>query len=95
MYINFKKLLTPFDFRMATPMTKVIYPIVNLQINLTDFKDQDPVAFGANVVKSSKKYLEIRYSLLPYLYTLFWLTSINGGNTVARPLFFEYETLLF
>ncbi|XP_060837203.1 lysosomal alpha-glucosidase-like [Rhopalosiphum padi] len=51
--------------------------------------DQDPVALGPLVIESAKKALLIRYSLLPYLYSLFWKAHIYG-ETVARPLFFEY-----
>lgn len=51
--------------------------------------DQDPVAFGQEVIDSSRTALQIRYSLLPYLYTLFWKAHTNG-DTVARPLFFEF-----
>lgn len=46
------------------------------------------MALGELVVKSSKKALKIRYSLLSYLYTLFW-EAHSMGTTVARPLFFE------
>uniref|UniRef100_T1JGU6 P-type domain-containing protein n=1 Tax=Strigamia maritima TaxID=126957 RepID=T1JGU6_STRMM len=51
--------------------------------------DQDPVALGPDVVKSSRYALQIRYMLLPYLYTLFYRAHIMG-ETVARPLFFEF-----
>lgn len=44
---------------------------------------------GPAVVEASKKALNIRYSLLPYLYTLFWQAH-SKGSTVARPLFFEF-----
>jgi alpha-glucosidase (family GH31 glycosyl hydrolase) len=37
------------------------------------------------------KALHIRYSLLPYYYTLFYHAHING-STVIRPLFHEYRT---
>ncbi|KAK4877010.1 hypothetical protein RN001_009516 [Aquatica leii] len=57
--------------------------------NTDDGIEQDPVALGSLVVASSKKALTVRYSLLPYLYTLFWLAHVNG-ETVARPLFFEF-----
>lgn len=56
--------------------------------NTDDGIDQDPVALGDLVVKSSKKALAVRYSLLSYLYTLFW-EAHSSGTTVARPLFFE------
>ncbi|XP_033124429.1 lysosomal alpha-glucosidase-like isoform X2 [Anneissia japonica] len=52
-------------------------------------KDQDPTAFSKAMQKSTAKALSIRYALLPYLYTLFYHSHING-STVARPLFFEF-----
>lgn len=66
------------------------YPFISIfTLFIIDFQDQDPVALGSTVIASSKKALTIRYSLLPYLYTLFWAAHING-ETVSRPLFFEY-----
>jgi len=52
------------------------------------FKDQDPAALGSEFVFSIKKSFETRYSLLPYLYSLFWKAHVDG-ETVIRPLFFE------
>lgn len=57
--------------------------------NTDDGIAQDPAALGDMVVKSSIKALKARYSLLPYLYTLFWRSHVYG-ETVARPLFFEF-----
>ncbi|CAH2008235.1 unnamed protein product [Acanthoscelides obtectus] len=57
--------------------------------NTDDGIDQDPVAMGNLVVSSSKNALRIRYSLLPYLYTLFF-KAYKYGETVSRPLFFEF-----
>ncbi|XP_034184315.1 lysosomal alpha-glucosidase [Osmia lignaria lignaria] len=57
--------------------------------NSDDTIEQDPVAMGDLVVKSSKRALTIRYWLLPYLYTLFFRAH-KFGETVARPLFFEF-----
>jgi alpha-glucosidase (family GH31 glycosyl hydrolase) len=53
------------------------------------YRDQDPGAYGPEVAESSRKALLIRYTLLPYLYTLLYQHYING-NTVARPLWHEF-----
>ncbi|XP_038616574.1 maltase-glucoamylase, intestinal [Tachyglossus aculeatus] len=55
------------------------------------FRDQDPAAFGRDslLANSSRHYLNIRYSLLPYLYTLFYRAHTEG-STVARPLMHEF-----
>ncbi|XP_013810008.1 maltase-glucoamylase-like [Apteryx mantelli] len=52
---------------------------------------QDPAVFGADsvLVKSSKYYLNIRYTLLPYLYTLFYKAHTQG-DTVVRPVLHEF-----
>ncbi|NWI99491.1 MGA protein, partial [Crypturellus undulatus] len=52
---------------------------------------QDPAAFGADsvLVRTSKHYLNIRYTLLPYLYTLFYKAHTRG-DTVVRPVLHEF-----
>ncbi|XP_075862342.1 putative maltase-glucoamylase 2 [Microcebus murinus] len=59
--------------------------------NGAGFRDQDPAAFGADsqLLNSSRHYLNIRYTLLPYLYTLFYRAH-TWGETVARPLVHEF-----
>ncbi|KFM79530.1 Lysosomal alpha-glucosidase, partial [Stegodyphus mimosarum] len=54
-----------------------------------DTIEQDPAAMGETVLKTAKDSLHIRYYLLPYLYTLFYRSHIYG-DTVIRPLFFEF-----
>ncbi|XP_055925185.1 maltase-glucoamylase-like isoform X2 [Argiope bruennichi] len=52
-------------------------------------KAQDPVALGADVVAASKRAVERRYILNPYLYTLFFHAHVDG-STVVRPLFHQF-----
>ncbi|CAG2113559.1 unnamed protein product, partial [Medioppia subpectinata] len=59
--------------------------------NSDDCIDQDPVSLGPTVTAAAKRALEMRYSLLPYFYTLFFKAHTTG-DTVVRPLFFEFPT---
>ena len=44
-----------------------------------------------SVVEATRKALNIRFQLLPYLYTLFYHGWMEG-EPVIRPLFYEYDT---
>ncbi|CAJ1065724.1 sucrase-isomaltase%2C intestinal [Xyrichtys novacula] len=59
--------------------------------NAQGYKPQDPAFYGAHstLVKTSKHYLMIRYTLLPYLYTLFYKAHTTG-ETVVRPVMHEF-----
>ena len=48
-------------------------------------QEQDPGFYGQEVASASKVVLDIRYTLLPYLYSLFYEVNARGG-TVVRPL---------
>jgi alpha-glucosidase (family GH31 glycosyl hydrolase) len=55
-------------------------------------KDKDPVAFNdESLIKSTVEALNIRYSILPFMYTLFYKSHIHGGP-VALPLNFEFPS---
>ncbi len=43
-----------------------------------DHGDQEPWAFGKNITDVVRKFIEIRYQLLPYLYTAFWRYAEEG-----------------
>ncbi|XP_048120689.1 LOW QUALITY PROTEIN: sucrase-isomaltase, intestinal [Alosa alosa] len=59
--------------------------------NAQGYRPQDPAYYGANslLVQTSKHYLNIRYTLLPYLYTLFYRAHVYG-DTVVRPMMHEF-----
>uniref|UniRef100_A0A8C9TBY6 Maltase n=1 Tax=Scleropages formosus TaxID=113540 RepID=A0A8C9TBY6_SCLFO len=59
--------------------------------NAQNYKPQDPAWFGEDslLVNTSKHYLNIRYTLLPYLYTLFYKAHAYG-DTVVRPVMHEF-----
>ncbi|XP_067898281.1 maltase-glucoamylase [Heterodontus francisci] len=61
--------------------------------NAEGYAPQDPAFYGENslLVNSSKHYLNIRYTLLPYLYTLFHKAN-TFGDTVVRPLLHEFPS---
>ncbi len=49
---------------------------------------QEPWRYGQEVEAISRKYIELRYQLLPYIYTLFW-QHVAQGSPMMRPMFFE------
>jgi len=51
--------------------------------------DQEPWSYGADFEAINRKSIELRYKLLPYIYTQFFVAS-QTGIPVMRPLFFDY-----
>lgn len=52
-----------------------------------DHGDQEPWTFGEEYEAIAKKTIELRYKLLPYLYTAFW-QHVSRGTPVLRSLVF-------
>lgn len=52
-------------------------------------RDQEPWAFGEPYLSHIRSAIELRYGLLPYLYTAMWQCSLTGAP-VARPLVWDY-----
>ena len=50
-----------------------------------DHGDQEPWVFGTEITDIVRKFVEIRYQLLPYLYTSFW-NHINHGTPILKSL---------
>jgi len=58
-----------------------------------DHGDQEPWSFGDEVVNITRKFVELRYQLLPYLYTMFW-QYVNDGVPLLKPLvYFDQEDI--
>lgn len=53
-------------------------------------RTQEPWQFGEEVLSISRKYLNLRYELLPYLYDLMRECEVTGMPMI-RPLVLEYE----
>jgi alpha-glucosidase len=51
--------------------------------------DQEPWAFGEPYESAYRTAIELRYRLMPYLYTLFHAASTRGAP-VMRPLYYHY-----
>ncbi|HEU0137718.1 MAG TPA: glycoside hydrolase family 31 protein [Flavobacterium sp.] len=47
--------------------------------------DQEPWSFDEEVVNITRKFVSLRYQLLPYLYTMFW-EYVNNGVPMLKPL---------
>ena len=54
-----------------------------------DSRPQEPWAFGPEVERVCKKFIELRYRLLPYLGKLF-TEAHERGTPIMRPLFWHY-----
>ncbi len=52
-----------------------------------EFVPSEPVFFSEESQKITKKYINMRYSLLPYLYTMCYENTVYG-KALARPMFF-------
>ncbi len=50
-----------------------------------DHGNQEPWTFGGEVVDVTRKFVELRYQLLPYLYTMFWEYA-EEGIPMLKPL---------
>jgi alpha-glucosidase len=57
--------------------------------SMLESPDQEPWALGPEVEAISRKYLELRYRLLPYIYTAVWQAT-QSGLPVMRAMSFVY-----
>ncbi|MEM2480987.1 MAG: glycoside hydrolase family 31 protein [Candidatus Hadarchaeales archaeon] len=52
-------------------------------------RHHEPWCFGKRVERIARDFIRLRYSLLPYLYSLFWEHTRNG-MPILRPLFLHW-----
>ncbi|MDO1501305.1 glycoside hydrolase family 31 protein [Winogradskyella maritima] len=56
-----------------------------------DHGDQEPWAFDEDVTDICRKFIELRYQLLPYLYTCFWNLVEHGTPILQSLVMFDQE----
>jgi len=56
-----------------------------------DHGDQEPWVFGDEITDIVRKFVELRYQLLPYLYTAFWKYLNNGTPILKSLVLFDQE----
>lgn len=57
-----------------------------------DTKEQEPWSFGERVQEINKNYIQLRYQLMPYIYSTFYESS-QTGMPVSRSLAIHYTMI--
>lgn len=66
----------------------MLYPLMRAHSALHT-EQHEPWVFGEETERICRDYIELRYRLLPYLYTLFWQAAQTGAP-ILRPLLYHY-----
>ena len=66
----------------------ILYPLMRGHSAMTTAR-HEPWVFGEQVENICREYINLRYQLLPYIYTLFWQAATTGAP-ILRPLVYEY-----
>ena len=66
----------------------LLYPFMRAH-SITGSERHEPWVFGDRVERICREYIELRYRLLPYYYTLFWQAATTGAP-ILRPLLYEF-----
>ena len=67
----------------------IFYPFMRNH-NFFQSKDQYPWTFGDDALKIINKNIKLRYSLIRYIYSQFFLISLNEKGSFFKPLMFEF-----
>lgn len=66
----------------------LLYPLMRGHSALSTAR-HEPWCFGDRVEQICRDYIQLRYQLLPYLYSLFWEAATTGAP-ILRPLLYHY-----
>jgi alpha-glucosidase len=66
----------------------MLYPLMRGHSAMTTAR-HEPWVFGDRVERICREYINLRYQLLPYLYTLFW-EATTTGTPILRPLLYHF-----
>ncbi|XP_077982533.1 sucrase-isomaltase, intestinal-like [Glandiceps talaboti] len=81
---------TEYELCLRWHLLGAFYPF-SRNHNGYGYMEQDPGFFGEEFADATREVLHVRYTLLPYLYTLFHKAHIDG-STVIRPMMHEFIT---
>ncbi|XGW00511.1 MAG: glycoside hydrolase family 31 protein [Leptolyngbya sp. BL-A-14] len=65
-----------------------LYPLMRAHSSMKT-EQHEPWVFGEQTEQICREYIELRYRLLPYLYTAFWEAATTGAP-ILRPLLYHY-----
>jgi len=66
----------------------ILYPLMRAHSALSTAQ-HEPWVFGERVESICREYIQLRYRLVPYLYSLFWQAATTGAP-ILRPLVYEF-----
>ena len=66
----------------------ILYPLMRGHSAMSTAR-HEPWVFGEKVENICREYINLRYQLLPYIYTLFWQAATTGAP-ILRPLVYDY-----
>lgn len=76
------------DLATAWYKTCFLFPFFRNH-SVKNSRDQEPWAFGEKTKAVLKRFIRLRYKMIPYLYNLF-IEQENQGEPILRPLFYEF-----
>lgn len=66
----------------------MLYPLMRGHSAMSTAQ-HEPWVFGDRTEKICREYINLRYQLLPYIYTLFW-EAATTGTPILRPLLYHF-----